>query len=295
MFNFIKNNLKKIYSHIHEKAHALFGAATIDESILKELEKLLLSADTGFKATRTILDNLKAQVANGTIEKGEDLKSALEKELLSLVSIENTPTNCDAYLLVGINGSGKTTLAAKLAHTYIQEGKKPLLVAGDTFRAAAVEQLERWAQKLNCGFVKGKPDQDPASVIYLGCETFKNGDYDVIIFDTAGRLQTKTHLMKELEKIKKVISKQLQDKKICTLLTIDAMLGQNSFEQAQLFHQSTQLDGIALTKMDGTGKGGIIFAIAQEFNIPVSYISFGEQLTDLKQFNAEQYIYDLFQ
>ena len=292
MFNFIKNTLNKVYSQFTTKVHALFSRTTIDEKTLKELEQLLIQADTGVATTRTILQNLRIQYKQGTIVKGDDLKTALEQELIALLPSVPNPA-AQVYVLVGINGSGKTTFAGKLAHKYVQKGKKVLLVAGDTFRAAATEQLAQWAQKTGADIVVGKENQDPGSVIFTGCQQFNDGNHDVLIIDTAGRLQTKTHLMNELAKIKRIITKQLPEKQICTLLTVDAMLGQNSFEQAKLFNKSTQLDGIVLTKMDGTGKGGIVFAINQELNIPVSYITFGEQKEKLQLFNAPEYVEQL--
>ena len=196
-------------------------------------------------------------------------------------------------MLVGINGSGKTTLAAKLAYHAKSKGKKVLLVAADTFRAAAQEQLGLWAQKLNADIELGKQGQDPASVVFAGCQRYKQQGYDTLIIDTAGRLQTKTNLMKELEKIKRVIGQQVPNQTINTILTVDSMLGQNSLEQARIFHESTKLDAIALTKMDGTGKGGIVFAIADELGIPVAYITYGEAIEHLKIFDADEYVQNL--
>lgn len=293
MFSFIKNTLQKIYSSITTKVQALFARPTIDADTLKELELILISADTGVKTTRTIIDNLRAKVANGTIAKGSDLKQALEHELLQIVGAQKAPAQCMVYLLVGINGSGKTTFAGKLTHMLTAQGNKVLLVAGDTFRAAAAEQLSRWAEKTNTPIVIGAPGQDPASVVYAGCERFKQETFDTLIIDTAGRLQTKTNLMKELEKIRMVVGRQLPNHTICTLLTIDSMLGQNSFEQAKLFNESTKVDGIVLTKMDGTGKGGIVFAITQELGIPVAYITYGEAAEQIKAFDAQDYVRQL--
>jgi fused signal recognition particle receptor len=194
---------------------------------------------------------------------------------------------------VGINGSGKTTFAAKLANAYVTQGKKTLLVAADTFRAAAVEQLTTWATRTNTPIVTGNPGQDPASVIFQGCQQFNLHHYDALIIDTAGRLHTKTNLMHELAKIKRIIAQQLPNEPVETLLTIDAMLGQNSFEQAKLFKECTHVNGIVLTKMDGTGKGGIVFSIAHELNIPITFISYGEQLTQFASFNPHTYVQEL--
>lgn len=292
MFSFIKDTLSKIYTSVTSKVHALFSRESIDQETLNELEQILIQADTGVKTTKKILAVLQEKVRSGEIAKGSDLQAALEQELLVLLrqkNIEPTPI----YLLVGINGSGKTTFAGKLAHLHRSQGKRVLLVAGDTFRAAATEQLQEWAARTGADILIGQGNQDPAAVVFQGCEKFKKESYDILIIDTAGRLQTKINLMKELEKIKRVITKQLPDTPVTTLLTIDAMLGQNSFEQARLFHESTQLDGIVLTKIDGTGKGGIVFAITQELGIPIAYLSFGEKVEALKTFNAPEFVKDL--
>lgn len=293
MFGFIKSALQKVYNQFTSKIAALFGNSTIDAQTLKELELILISADTGVKTTRTIIDNLKKQFNSGTLAKGTELKKALEQELLTVLQKNTFKTDCSVYMLVGINGSGKTTFASKLAYQFKQQNKKVLLVAADTFRAAAPEQLTRWAEKIGVSIALGKENQDPASVVFAGCEQFKKEGFDILIIDTAGRLQTKSNLMKELEKVRKVVGRQLPETSICTLLTVDAMLGQNSLEQAKLFNESTQLNGIVLTKMDGTGKGGIVFGISQELGIPVAYISYGEQVDQLKTFDAQGYVHDL--
>lgn len=303
MFGFIKDKLSKIYTTFTSKLAGIFKKETLDADAIKELENLLISADMGVKSTKKIITKLNQDFQDGKIKKGEDLKNALESLLIEQLHGKNLETqDCKVFVLVGINGSGKTTFASKLAHTFDSRsslsmtggvGKKVLFVAGDTFRAAAVEQLNEWAKKLNVDIEIGKENQDPASVIFAGCERFKRENYDILIIDTAGRLQTKVNLMRELEKVKKVIVKQLPDSKICTLLTVDSMLGQNSLEQAKLFNESTNLDGIVLTKMDGTGKAGIAFAIVQELNIPIAFICFGEEVDKIKKFDAKEYVEQL--
>jgi len=290
MFGFLKKKLKKIYNTFTTKVHSLFTSKTVDEETLKELETLLIAADAGVKTTKTIIENLKKEVLRGKIQEGEDLHKALAKQLNDLLATQQFEKKSDIFLLVGINGSGKTTFAAKLAHKLKAEGKKVLLVAADTFRAAAVEQLTDWAKKVNVALHTGTPGQDPASVVFTACQRFKEEHFDALIIDTAGRLQTKVNLMKELEKIKKNITRHLPDTPINTLLTIDAMLGQNSLQQARVFHESTQIRGVILTKMDGTGKGAIVFAIVQELEVPIAYISFGEQLDQFKLFKAQEYV-----
>lgn len=296
MFSFIKNSLKKIYNSLTSRLGSLFAKPTIDQETLEELEIILLSADTGVPTTKKIMQELREQQTAGKLAGGQALHDALRNQLHTILSSSknNQPTG-KIFLLVGINGSGKTTFAAKLAHKYAQEGKRVLLVAADTFRAAAPEQLAAWAAMTDADIFKGAPGQDPAAVVFQGCEKFKKEKYDILIIDTAGRLQTKTNLMHELAKIGRVISKQLPDEKMQTLLTIDSMLGQNSFEQAKLFQSCTTIDGIVLTKMDGTGKGGIIFAIIEELGIPIWYITYGEKSDQLKHFNPQEYLENLLQ
>ncbi len=293
MFNFIKSKLKKIYSNITQKLHSVFSQKHIDESTIQEIEKLLIKADTGVKVTKSITQNLQDAYRAGKLQEGSDIKELLEKELIALLPENDQCESAQIFLLVGINGSGKTTFAGKLAHHFTSNDKSCLLAAADTFRAAAPEQLTQWAQKSHASLLTGKTNQDPASVTFDACEKFKQESFDRLIIDTAGRLQTKENLMKELEKIKRIITKQLPNHKICTLLTIDAMLGQNSFEQAEVFHEATKLDGLILTKVDGTAKGGIVFAISQKLQIPVSFISYGESIDDMSAFNAKNYVANL--
>lgn len=293
MFNFFKKTLSNIYNHFTNKIGALFKSNKIDQDTLNELEKILITSDTGVSTTKIIVDKIKDEFKNGNIKSGTDLRDVLAQELKGILTKNSYDSDVDIYLLVGINGSGKTTFAGKLSSFLKYKNKKVLLVAADTFRAAAREQLGKIAQKLDVDIIEGQEGQDPASVVYLGCQEYKKGNYDSLIIDTAGRLQTKTNLMKELEKIKKTINKQLPDKKISVLLTIDSMLGQNSLDQAKIFNESTVLNGIILTKMDGTGKGGIVFAITRELNIPIAFISFGEKLDEVKLFNAQEYVDEL--
>lgn len=297
MFNFIKNSFKKIYTEFTQKASQLFQRNHINEQELKELEQLLLCADTGVKTTKLLLEKLRKSFQEGKLNNGIELKKELQNLLKSLLAnSKNLPEpQATIFVLVGINGSGKTTFAGKLAYALHKQNKKILLVAADTFRAAAPEQLNIWAERTGADIIIGKQNQDPASVVYSGCEQFKRGSYNTLIIDTAGRLQTKINLMNELEKIIRVVKRHFPEHSILQLLTIDAMLGQNSLEQARIFHEATHLNGIVLTKMDGTGKGGIVFAIAQELNLPVMYMAYGEQPDQLKIFNAEEYVDQLLQ
>jgi fused signal recognition particle receptor len=295
MFQFLKEKIKKVYNNVTKKAISLFSRSTIDEDFFKELTVLLISADTGITTTTTIIEHLKQEVTAQRITTPEEIRLELEKQLISILQnhkvLDEMP---EVTLLVGINGSGKTTFAGKIAHKIKSVGKKVLLVAGDTFRAAATEQLQEWGTKIGVEVFAGKQNQDPASVIFDACKEFKAGSYDHLIVDTAGRLQTKSNLMKELEKIKRIASKNLPDKKIHTWLTVDSMLGQNSFEQAKIFNKATSLDGIILTKFDGTGKGGIVFSITKELHLPIVYVTFGENVEALKSFSPEEYVQELF-
>jgi fused signal recognition particle receptor len=293
MFGFIKKKLQTIYTQFTNKVSGLFAKETVDETTLNELEKALITADTGITTTRALLASLRQKIAAGTIEKGKDLYEALSEELISLLKTQPYDDKADVYLIVGINGSGKTTFISKLGYRLKNQGKTLLFVAADTFRAAATEQLAAWATALAIPLIKGKENQDPASVVFSGCQKYKEEQFDCLIIDTAGRLQTKINLMKELEKVKNSITKQLPNKKIVTLLTIDSMLGQNSFEQAKIFNESTHIDGIVLTKMDATGKGGIVFSITQELRIPIAFISYGESIEQLAPFIPEEYVQEL--
>ncbi len=296
MFSFIKNALKKIYTGVTSQITSLFGREKIDEELLQELEVILLSADTGVPTTRLILDQLRTKHQKGELTKGQSLKTELNSILTTILNNpESHNQNETIFVLVGINGSGKTTLASKLSHRLTTQGKKVLLVAADTFRAAATEQLHQWAIATNVAIERGNEGQDPASVVFRGCERFIKEQFDILIIDTAGRLHTKSNLMNELAKIKRVVQKKLPDNTISTLLIIDGMLGQNSFEQAKLFKECTDVNGIVLTKMDGTGKGGIVFAIAHELAIPICFLTFGEKVDQLKKFDKNEYVQNLLQ
>jgi len=315
MFNFIKKKLQKIYQAVTSKLGELLGKEQIDQNDLKQLEVILLEADVGVRTTRALMQELNSRFSSGQLVKGRDLKKALEFLLNDLLvgkrfgelkleqdypeqnnSEQDYPEqNYPVILFVGVNGSGKTTAIGKLASRLKADGKKVLLAAADTFRAAATEQLAEWAKMVGVDIVTGREGQDPASVVFQAAEKFKNEGYDYLIVDTAGRLQTKVNLMNELAKIKRVIAKILGEDNITILLTVDSMLGQNSLEQAQIFNESANVDGIILTKMDGTGKGGIVFAIVQELKIPIEYITFGENVEAIKSFDAQEYVKELLE
>lgn len=291
MFGFIKDKIQKIYSVFTQQISSIFSRNELDEQFLQELSVLLISADTGVQTTNDIIDALRAGIKAAKIKTMDEVKAALEELLLARLKIniehETTPR---VVMLVGVNGSGKTSFCAKYANQLKQAGKKIILVAGDTFRAAATQQLVEWANRIDVPIFVGKENQDPASVIFDACKKFVDEGFDHIIIDTAGRLQTKINLMKELEKIRKIIDRQIPGNEICTWLTIDSMLGQNSLRQAELFEQSVKLNGIVLTKLDGTGKGGVVFAITQKLQVPIVYATYGEQLQDIKKFDASEYV-----
>jgi fused signal recognition particle receptor len=299
MFGFIKKKIVKLYDQFTSKINTIFSRNKLDEEFLIELKKLLISADTGAQTTNKIIEKLTSDIKNTkitTLEQARlELEALLLTELESCCKKDNLDFSPKIVMMVGVNGSGKTTFVSKLANKLKSENKKILLVAGDTFRAAATQQLQEWAKRIGVDIFIGNENQDPASVVFDACTKFKSEKYDNIIIDTAGRLQTKVNLMKELEKIKKIIGKVLPEDKIVTWLTVDAMLGQNSFAQAEVFHESTNLDGIVLTKLDGTGKGGIVFSITQKLKLPILYFTYGEKLDDIKLFDAREYVQGLFE
>lgn len=273
----------------------------INEEYFEELEEILISADIGVNTVMEFIEKLKKRVKHENIMSSDELKEIIVDEMF-IIYVDNqiivnkinyAEENPTVILFVGVNGVGKTTTIGKLAYKLKNEGKKVLLVAGDTFRAGAIEQLNEWGEKLNCDTVY-KENKDPASVIFDGLTKAKEENYDVVLIDTAGRLQNKDNLMKELEKINKVIGNIIPNAPHETLLVIDATTGQNGISQAKSFKEITNITGIVLTKLDGTAKGGIVLAIKESVGIPVKYIGLGEDQEDLKVFDIENYIYGLF-
>ena len=267
-----------------------------------ELEEILIMADIGVNTVTNFIVKLRDRVKNEKIESTEDLKEIIIDELFIIYVNEDVLVNKINFqengptvvLFVGVNGVGKTTTIGKLAQKFKNEGKKVLLIAADTFRAGAVLQLEDWSKKTNTSFYGKSQGSDPASVVYDGLVKAKEENYDVVLIDTAGRLQNKVNLMKELEKINRVIGQLIPEAPHETLLVIDATTGQNGISQAKSFKEITNITGIVLTKLDGTAKGGIVLAIKDEVNIPVKYIGLGEGENDLQSFDIEKYIYGLF-
>ena len=272
----------------------------ISEDYFEELENILIMADIGVNTVMNFVDKLRDRVKKEHITDSEILKEIIVDELLimyvdnGVVSTKiNIDSNPSVILFVGVNGVGKTTTIGKMASKYRKDGKKVMLIAGDTFRAGAVEQIVEWGKRTDC-YVEYSTNKDPSSVIYDGLIKATNENYDIVLVDTAGRLQNKVNLMNELEKINKVIKKVIPDAPHETLLVIDATTGQNGISQAKSFKEITNITSIGLTKLDGTAKGGIVIAIKEEVGIPVKLIGLGEKEEDLKVFDIEKYIYGLF-
>ncbi len=273
----------------------------VDDEYFENLEEILIMSDIGVNTVMEIIDRLKKRVKKENIKTADELKDIIVDEMFIIYVDGDIITNKINYaeegptviLFVGVNGAGKTTTIGKIANKLKEEGKKVLMVAGDTFRAGAIEQLDEWAKRIGVDIVS-KENADPVSVMYDGVTKAKDEKYDVVLIDTAGRLQNKVGLMKELEKVNKVIGKLIPNAPHETLLVIDATTGQNGISQAKNFKEITNITGIVLTKLDGTAKGGIVLAIKEETGIPVKYVGLGETKDDLRVFDIEKYIYGLF-
>ena len=274
----------------------------ITEDFFDELEEIFVMADIGVDTVVKFIDELKEDERVKGLEDTKDLQQIIVDKMFDIylkgeVVNSNLRFNKDGlsvFLFVGVNGVGKTTTIAKVAHKLKKEGKKVLLAAGDTFRAGAIEQLEVWGERVGCKVITKEEGSDPSSVIYDAIQVAKREKYDVLLCDTAGRLQTKVNLMKELEKIKRVISREVDGAPQDTLLIIDATTGQNGLSQAKAFIEATEVSGVVLTKLDGTAKGGIVLAIRDQYNIPIKFVGLGEKMDDLEYFDLEKYIYGLF-
>ncbi len=275
---------------------------SITDDFFDELEEILIMADLGVNTVIKFMDRLRDRVKHENIEDPKDLKEIIVDELFIIYVNDNIIVNKINYakegptvvLFVGVNGVGKTTSIAKIAKKEIDKGKKVMMIGADTFRAGAVKQLAEWAERTGSAFVGDENLKDPASVVYDGLEKAKEENYDIVLIDTAGRLQNKVNLMKELEKINRVINNFVEGAPHETLLVIDATTGQNGISQAKTFKEVTDITGIILTKLDGTAKGGIVLAIKEETNLPVKYVGLGETAEDLQVFDIEKYIYGLF-
>ena len=295
----LSKSRKQVTSLLSDLTHRY---TKINEEYFNELEEILIMADIGVNTVMKFVDRLKERVNHDKITDPEELKEMIVDELFIIyvdgevltTKLETREEGPTVYLFVGVNGVGKTTTIAKLANRFVKDGKKVLLVAGDTFRAGAYQQLKEWSERTGAYFYGKEGATDPSSGIYDGCELALKENYDYVFIDTAGRLQNKTNLMKELEKMNRVINKLIPNSPTETLLVLDASTGQNGIKQAISFKEITNITGIVLTKMDGTAKGGIVLAIKEEVGVPVKFIGFGERAEDLQEFDIEQYIYGLF-
>ncbi len=295
----LKRSLLKTKENLGSGFISLFRGKKIDDDLFEELEEQLLIADVGVETTRKIITNLTEGASRKQLRDAEALYGLLKEEMGEILAKVDAPLNVEGktpfvILMVGVNGVGKTTTIGKLARQFEQQGKSVMLAAGDTFRAAAVEQLQVWGQRNNIPVIAQHTGADSASVIFDAIQAAKARHVDVLIADTAGRLQNKSHLMEELKKIVRVMKKLDVDAPHEVMLTIDASTGQNAISQAKLFHEAVGLTGITLTKLDGTAKGGVIFSVADQFGIPIRYIGVGERIEDLRPFNAGDFIEALF-
>ncbi|EAX2644934.1 signal recognition particle-docking protein FtsY [Salmonella enterica] len=295
----LKRSLLKTKENLGSGFISLFRGKKIDDDLFEELEEQLLIADVGVETTRKIIANLTEGASRKQLKDAEALYGLLKDEMGEILAKVDEPLNIEGktpfvILMVGVNGVGKTTTIGKLARQFEQQGKSVMLAAGDTFRAAAVEQLQVWGQRNNIPVIAQHTGADSASVIFDAIQAAKARNVDVLIADTAGRLQNKSHLMEELKKIVRVMKKLDEEAPHEVMLTIDASTGQNAVSQAKLFHEAVGLTGITLTKLDGTAKGGVIFSVADQFGIPIRYIGVGEHIEDLRPFKADDFIEALF-
>ena len=300
-FQRLKKGLKKTQQGLVNRVSNIFsGRSGIDDDLFEELEEVLIQADVGVKTTFALIENLKEDVENEGIKEPEILMDYFHKELKKLLQDEEggieLNNKLNIIMVVGVNGAGKTTTIAKIAGRFKEQGKKVMLAAGDTFRAGAIEQLQIWGDRLGINVISQQEGSDAAAVAYDAVQAAKSREVDLLIVDTAGRLHTQKNLMEELKKVKRIIDAQAADKNasVEVLLILDATTGQNAISQAKIFNDAVKVDGIALTKLDGTAKGGIVVAVKNELNIPIKLIGVGEAAEDLQDFNPEEFIEALF-
>ncbi|GAC44371.1 signal recognition particle-docking protein FtsY [Paenibacillus popilliae] len=296
-----KEGLEKTRKGLVEKVSDLITRRKkIDEAFYEELEEILIGADVGVTTVMNLIDDLRVEVRQRKIEDTAELQPVLSEKLNELLGgdesnkLNMNPDGMTVILFVGVNGVGKTTTIGKLAYRFKQEGKSVLLAAGDTFRAGAIEQLEVWGQRVGVEVIKQQAGSDPAAVMYDAVQAAKQRNVDVLLCDTAGRLQNKTNLMEELNKIFRVIRREIPDAPHEVLMVLDATTGQNALSQAKLFGEKGGVTGLVLTKLDGTAKGGIVIAIRQELSLPVKLVGLGEKMEDLQEFDSEQFVHALF-
>lgn len=299
-----EKGLEKSRSTFGQKLNALLANFRhVDESFFDDLEDMLIESDVGFETSMRITDELREEVKLENAKKPKDVQNVIVKKLIDMYDQagngENPAINMAAsgptvLLFVGVNGVGKTTTIGKMAKMYKDQGKKVVLAAADTFRAGAIEQLNVWAERDGVDIVKGKPKSDPASVVFDAVQKARDESYDILMVDTAGRLQNKVNLMNELSKMKKILTREIPAAPHEVLLVLDATTGQNAMTQAKMFKEATDVTGIVLTKLDGTARGGIVLAIRSELHLPVKYVGLGEKVTDLKPFDPNDFVYGLF-
>ena len=299
-FDKLKNGLTKTRESIAKQVNNVFSVfVKVDDELFENLEEALIMADIGVETSTYIIEKLRDNVKHKHITDGnlvkEELKSIISEILSALDTTVNTSTTPSVILVIGVNGVGKTTSIGKIASHYKSMGKKVLLAAADTFRAAAIDQLDIWAQRSGCDIIKHQENSDPAAVVFDACTAAKARGADILICDTAGRLHNKINLMAELAKINRVIERELPDSARETLLVLDATTGQNAVSQAKLFSEAADITGIILTKLDGTAKGGIVISIAKEQNVPVKFVGVGEGIDDLQEFNSDDFAKAIFE
>lgn len=297
LFNRLQASLKKTREGTFKKLSRIFTAKRkIDDDLLDEIEEILIAGDVGVETTLDIIDKLKQRVRDEKYETSDELECLIRDEIKNILIVPafQDKQGLQIVLVVGVNGTGKTTSIAKLAHKYKSEGKSVLLAAADTFRAAAIEQLSVWAERVNCEIIKHQDGADPSAVVFDAISAAQARSVDYLIIDTAGRLHTKSNLMAELTKIFRVINKRIPDAPDQVILVLDASTGQNAVNQAKEFQQVARVDSIFLAKLDGTAKGGVVLAINKELQIPVKYIGTGEKVDDMEEFDPGSFVEGLF-
>ncbi|WP_456271571.1 signal recognition particle-docking protein FtsY [Bacillus sp. AK031] len=301
--NKFKDGLSKTRNNFTSKVNDLVARyRKVDEEFFEELEEILIGADVGFDTVMELVDQLKFEAKRQNIQDTRDLQSVISEKLVEIYEGDDGASSelniqedtLTVILFVGVNGVGKTTTIGKMAHMFKEQGKNVLLAAGDTFRAGAIDQLEVWGQRTGVPVIKHSEGSDPAAVIFDAVQSAKAKKADILLCDTAGRLQNKVNLMNELQKVKRVIEREIPEAPHEVLLVLDATTGQNALLQAKTFKEATDVSGIVLTKLDGTAKGGIVIGIKNELQIPVKFVGLGEKVDDLQQFDPEKYVYGLF-